>query len=132
MKTVLFLCGHNAGRSIMAEAYFNHHNKNPEIKAISAGTHPGDAINLQAIEVLLKNGIDIRNNPAYHNKQLTQEMLDSSVAIYTMGCNVDCSNISGVKEDLGLDDPHGKSEQEVQAIYDMLVERMAPVLAEYN
>ena len=31
MKTILFVCGHNAGRSQMAEAYFNHINTNPKL-----------------------------------------------------------------------------------------------------
>ena len=29
---VLFVCGHNSGRSQMAEVYFNTYNKNPNIE----------------------------------------------------------------------------------------------------
>jgi protein-tyrosine-phosphatase len=41
MKTVLFACVHNAGRSQMAAALFNRLADPAKARAISAGTHPG-------------------------------------------------------------------------------------------
>ena len=40
MKTVLFVCNHNAGRSQMAEAFFNHYAPE-DVRAESAGNDPG-------------------------------------------------------------------------------------------
>ena len=50
IKTVLFVCIHNSGRSQMAEAFFNVTAKG-KAKAISAGTNPSDKINPVVIEV---------------------------------------------------------------------------------
>lgn len=41
MKTVLFACVHNAGRSQMAAALFNALADPAKARAISAGTEPG-------------------------------------------------------------------------------------------
>ena len=44
MKTVLFACVHNAGRSQMAAAWFNALAKPGVARAISAGTEPGPRV----------------------------------------------------------------------------------------
>src|SRR5438270_80738 len=43
MEYVLFVCNHNAGRSQMAQAFFERHAP-PGVRAESAGTQPADAI----------------------------------------------------------------------------------------
>ena len=50
MKYIAFVCGHNSGRSQMAQAFFNYAIKDfssidGKYEAISAGTRHGDAIN---------------------------------------------------------------------------------------
>ncbi|OGA00654.1 MAG: protein tyrosine phosphatase [Betaproteobacteria bacterium RBG_19FT_COMBO_58_11] len=50
-KTVLILCTGNSCRSQMAEALVNH-DLGPNIRAISAGTHPGPKVAEGAIEAL--------------------------------------------------------------------------------
>lgn len=72
MKTILFVCVHNAGRSQMAEAFFNNHAKGKAI-ALSAGTQSADKVNSVVVEAMKEVGIDIsRNKP----KAPTMEMLD--------------------------------------------------------
>jgi arsenate reductase len=44
MKTVVFACVHNAGRSQMAAAFFNALADPGKARAISAGTNPGERI----------------------------------------------------------------------------------------
>jgi arsenate reductase len=61
MKTVLFVCIHNAGRSQMAEAYFNRAAKG-KARALSAGTRPGNAVHPEVIEAMKEVGIDISGN----------------------------------------------------------------------
>jgi protein-tyrosine-phosphatase len=43
-RRVLFVCTHNAGRSIVAAALLNAHQP-PGVRADSAGTDPSDALN---------------------------------------------------------------------------------------
>ena len=57
-KTVLFVCIENAGRSQIAEAFFNKYAPKG-YKAISAGTKPISQINPLAIEAMEEVGIDI-------------------------------------------------------------------------
>ena len=65
MKKVLFVCVHNAGRSQMAEAYFNHMAKGKAI-AISAGTRPAAHKDSGVVEAMNEIGIDIRNQRPKH------------------------------------------------------------------
>ena len=130
MKTILFLCGHNAGRSQMAEAYFNHKNKNPHVCAISAGTHPGKNINPECKKILKEEGITILEA---FPKMITKKMLTDADEIFTMGCGVDCSRISReITADLALDDPNGKSTEEIWAIFEELKKKVSPVIEKHR
>jgi arsenate reductase (thioredoxin) len=61
MKTVLFICVHNAGRSQMAEGFFNQLAKGRAM-AISAGSKPADRVNPVAVEAMQEVGIAIRGD----------------------------------------------------------------------
>lgn len=63
MRKVLFVCGHNSGRSQMAQAWMNH--LCPErFYAQSAGINPAASLNELVVEVMHEEGIDIsRNRP---------------------------------------------------------------------
>ncbi|HXH34351.1 MAG TPA: hypothetical protein VNJ54_08060, partial [Plantibacter sp.] len=57
MKTVIFACVHNAGRSQMAAAWFNH--LADGARAMSAGTEPGERVHPEVVEVMREVGIDL-------------------------------------------------------------------------
>jgi len=132
MKTVLFVCVHNAGRSQMAEAFANSLaiERGLPVRALSAGTATGSGINPVALAVMEEAGISIQGQ---HPKQLTQEMADGADRIITMGCGVDadaCPARIHVSEDWGLDDPKGKPIETVRAIRDEIRNRVEKLLTE--
>ena len=71
MKTVLFVCVHNSGRSQMAEAFFNQMAKS-KAQAYSAGAQPADRVNPVLVKAMKEVGIDISQNKP---KALTAEMV---------------------------------------------------------
>jgi len=61
MKTILFVCVGNSGRSQIAEAFFNHYAQG-KAKAISAGTEPAPSVSRTVVEAMREVGIDISKN----------------------------------------------------------------------
>ncbi len=132
MKTVLYVCVHNAGRSQMAEAFTNHlaTKEGIPVRALSAGTVAGEKINPVAEAVMEEIGISMQG---HQPKQLTQSMADSSDKIITMGCGVDaeaCPARIHITEDWGLDDPKGQPLEKVRAIRDDIEARVTALLEE--
>jgi protein-tyrosine-phosphatase len=130
MKNVLFVCVHNAGRSQMAEAFFN---RMVEGKAVgfSAGTQITETINLLVVEALQEVGIDIsREKP----KMLTLDMMDRADKVITMGCGVDgiCPASIVPSEDWKLEDPAGKPIETVRKIRDEVKLRVEKLIVEMD
>ncbi|KAI8871876.1 arsenical-resistance protein [Ramicandelaber brevisporus] len=114
LKTIIFACVRNAGRSQIAAATFNKMHAFREYRAISAGTNPANTIHTEIIPVLedLKVNID-----KLEPKLLTEEMVSEAFAVVTMGCGEQCPYFPGVKIIAwDIEDPHGKSPEEVTAI----------------
>jgi arsenate reductase len=82
IRTVLFICVHNAARSQMAKAFFNDIAKGRG-RALSAGSQPGERVNERAVEVMAEVGIDIRREVPI---MLTAEMVEEADLVITMGC----------------------------------------------
>jgi arsenate reductase (thioredoxin) len=126
MKTILFICVHNSGRSQMAEAFFNQMAKG-KARAISAGSQPANEVNPAVAEAMLEEGIDIsRNKP----KLLTPKMMDGVDMAITMGCQDACPYTTVKTEDWGLEDPKGKSLEQVKKIRDEIKERVKKLLVQ--
>jgi len=126
---VMFVCVHNAGRSQMAEAFFNA--LAPEgMHAISSGTQPTELINPIVQAAMAEVGLDMRT---HHPKLATPELVAASERIITMGCGVQesCPLYLGMKidEDWGLDDPAGQGIEDVRPIRDMVQERVIDLIA---
>ena len=132
MKTILFVCVHNAGRSQMAEAFLNKIavERALPIRAESAGTVAGTEINPIARQVMDEIGVPMEGQSP---KMLTQAMADSASKVITMGCGVDadaCPARIHLSEDWGLDDPKGQSVGKVREIRDLIAAKMEKLLAE--
>jgi arsenate reductase len=126
MKTVLFVCVGNSGRSQIAEAFFNQA-ASGEARAISAGTKPASAVDPRTIEVMREVGIDIS---AARPKVLTMEMLEQAERVVTMGCGVEgvCPASFVETEDWQLEDPKGKPIEDVRRIRDEIKARVQALL----
>lgn len=58
MRNVLFVCTQNAGRSQMAQAFFERYAP-PDLRAESAGREPAERIHPPVVEAMKELGIDI-------------------------------------------------------------------------
>jgi len=132
LSQVLFVCVHNAGRSQMAEAFFNQLAKG-KARAVSAGTAPADAVGPTVVEVMQEVGIDISGNKP---KLLTADMVQQADMLVTMGYGVEgvCPATFAETDTWGLEDPKGKPLPELRRIRDEIRARVTELLKriEYN
>lgn len=126
VKTYLFACVHNAGRSQMAAALFNRYADPRACLAISAGTAPAAHVHPEVIEVMQEIGIDLS---AAKPQRLTQELAEAASVLVTMGCGESCPFVPGLLTlDWQLSDPKGQSLEAVRAIRDDIHEKVKSLL----
>ena len=126
MKTYVFACIHNAGRSQMAAAWFNHAVDPAKGRAVSAGTQPGARVHPEVLEAMREVGIDLS---AAVPRKLTDELARGATMLVTMGCGEECPVVPGLRrEDWPLEDPKGKSVERVREIRDEVRARGAQLL----
>lgn len=117
--SILFVCVHNAGRSQMAAALLKHHSAG-QVEVRSAGTAPADSINPAVITVMNELGIDLVAERA-EPKRLTNDAVEISDVVITMGCGDACPFFPGVEYlDWALPDPAGQGVEVVRAIRDQI------------
>src|SRR6266550_8480076 len=126
MKFVLFVCNHNAGRSQVAQAFFERLAP-PDIRAESAGTEPAAAIWPEVVEVMREVGIDIVDRKP---KKLTREMQLRADLAVTMGCGDACPYVPTAVVDWDLPDPAGRPLDEVREIRDEVERRVRALIRE--
>lgn len=121
-----FICVHNSCRSQMAEAIAKL-NANDTFEAYSGGTEVKPTINKDAVR-LIKERFNIDMEQSQHSK-LIGELPELDIVI-TMGCNVDCPWLPNKhREDWGLDDPSGHSDEIFKQTIDMIVEKIDNLVA---
>ena len=126
MYKVIFACVHNAGRSQMAAAFFNHLADPQKAQAISAGTEPGLRVHPEVLSVMQEIGIDLSNAKP---QKLTEELAREAQLLITMGCGDKCPHVPGLRrDDWPLRDPKGLPVEEVRAIRDDIKERVQRLL----
>ena len=98
------------------------------VEVLSAGSAPKDSINPIAVEAMAEIGIDIANNTP---KVLTNEAVEESDAVITMGCGDVCPFYPGKRyEDWVLEDPAGQGIESVRVIRDEIKMRVETLLSE--
>lgn len=109
MIKVAFICVHNSCRSQIAEA-LGKHLAGDAFESYSAGTEKKPRINQDAVRLMKQlYGIDMEK--AQRSKLLSE--LPPIDIVITMGCNVECPYLPCKhREDWGLADPTGKSDEE--------------------
>jgi arsenate reductase len=127
MKTVIFACVHNAGRSQMAAAFFNRWGDPTKARAVSAGTQPGERVHPEVVEVMREKEIDVASA---RPQKLTPELAEGAQLLITMGCGDECPVVPGLRrEDWPLEDPRTKPRERVREIRDEVERRVRELLA---
>ena len=124
MKYVLFVCTHNAGRSQMAQAFFERHAPD-DIRAESAGQKPADRVWPEVVEVMREVGIDLS---ARRPQKLTVEMQLHADWAITLACGATCPYVPTTVEDWDIPDPAGQPIEEVRSIRDAVELRVRELI----
>jgi arsenate reductase len=118
---VAFICVHNSCRSQIAEA-LGKHLAGDVFESYSAGTETKPRINQDAVR-LMKEVYGIDMEETQHSKLLAD--IPQVDVVITMGCNVECPYLpSQHREDWGLDDPSGKSDEEFMKVIQAIEHNM--------
>ena len=124
---VAFICVHNSCRSQIAEA-LGKHLASDVFESYSAGTEKKPQINQDAVRLMKQiYGIDMEKKQ--HSKLL--EDIPPVDVVVTMGCNVTCPFLPcKYREDWGLEDPTGKSDEEFIRVIQTIEDRIKKLRAE--
>jgi len=125
IRYVLFVCNHNAGRSQMAQAFFERYGPE-DVRAESAGTEPSREIWPPVVEAMREVGFDLS---ARKPKKLTLEMQLHADWAITMGCGDACPYVPTMVEDWDIPDPAGRPIEDVRAIRDGIQEQIRELIA---
>ena len=112
-----FICVHNSCRSQMAEALGKAF-ASDIYESYSAGNHIKDQINQDALRLMKqKHHIDMEIT---QKSKILKDIPELDIVI-TMGCNVNCPMVPCKhREDWGLDDPSGKSDEQFLVTMDLI------------
>jgi protein-tyrosine-phosphatase len=122
---VLFLCTHNAGRSLAARVLLDHY-AGGRIEVRSAGSEPADQLNPSVVALLAERHLD-------PSKEFPKPLIDEGArvadVIVTMGCGDTCPVYPGKRYlDWELDDPAGQPIEVVRPIVDEIDRRTKALL----
>ena len=124
MKHVLFVCTHNAGRSQMAQAFFERHAP-ADMRAESAGQQPALEIWPAVVEEMDEVGVDVGGG---RPKKLTIEMQLHADWAVTLACGGTCPCVATTVEDWDIPDPADKTLAEARAIRDAIEVRVRDLI----
>ena len=123
-RTVLFVCVHNAARSLMAEAIFNARAPAGWV-ASSAGTDPAAAPDPRTGPMLAEIGLPLPSHPP---RALTLTAMEEARVRVTMGCLDEASCPARLKElelrDWALPDPTKLDDAGFRQVRQAIVERV--------
>jgi len=85
--TIIFLCPHNAAKSVIAAAYWQRlaDQRSLGVRATSAGTDPDPAVSPRVAAALLAEGLDVRE---HRPRRVTREELATAWRVVSLGCDL--------------------------------------------
>ena len=126
MRTFIFACVHNAGRSQMSAALFNKYVDPTKARAISAGTQPAERVHPVVLDAMREVGIDLSSAKP---QKLTAELAQGADMLITMGCGDECPYVPGLRrDDWPLPDPKGQGIETVRQTREEIRERVLALL----
>jgi arsenate reductase len=125
IRYVLFVCNHNAGRSQMAQAFFERYGPE-DVSVESAGTEPAPEIWPPVVEAMREAGFDLAGRKP---KKLTLEMQLHADWAITMGCGDACPYVPTIVEAWDIPDPAGRPIEDVRAIRDGIQAQIRELIA---
>ncbi|MDB5066652.1 MAG: protein tyrosine phosphatase [Chloroflexi bacterium] len=126
LPRALFVCIHNAGRSQMAQAFWERLGG----PGRSAGSDPAAQVHPEVLEAMGELGIDLADRVPHRLDQADAEWAD---VVVTMGCGDACPFIPGKRYlDWELDDPKGRGVEAVRGIRDEVERRIAQLASEFD
>lgn len=127
MRTFIFACIHNAGRSQMSAAFFNQLADSELAHAVSAGTQPAEHVHPVVVDAMREVGIDLSHAKP---QKLTAELAQGAEMLVTMGCGDECPYVPGLRrDDWPLPDPKGQGIESVRQTRDEIKQRVLDLLA---
>ncbi|NJL47150.1 MAG: hypothetical protein HC929_06120 [Leptolyngbyaceae cyanobacterium SM2_5_2] len=127
--TVLFLCPHNAAKSVIAAAYFDRlaAEAGLAIKAASAGTEPDAEVAAAVVDMLQSEGIDVSQNVP---RRVTLEDFANALRVVSLGCDVQRLAANGPTITNWNDIP--SASQNPMAARDRILEYLRPLIRELS
>jgi arsenate reductase len=121
---IAFVCTGNSCRSQMAEGFARFYGSSL-LEAYSAGTHPAEGVNPDAISAMNEKGIDISSQ----YPKLLEDIPAKPDILITMGCGVACPFVpSFYREDWGLEDPVGGSIEKFREVRDLIERKVLELI----
>lgn len=124
---VVFACVRNGGRSVISRVLAEHY-AGGRVRALSAGTRPGDHVHPEVARALGSLGLDVS---AEEPTLLTRGTVAASDLAITLGCGEECPYVPGVRyRDWPVADPGGQDDATVRSIVGDLDARVRDLLVE--
>jgi arsenate reductase (thioredoxin) len=118
LPRALFVCVHNAGRSQMAQAFWERLGGD----ARSAGSEPAEHVHPEVVEVMHEVGVDLEGRVPHLLDVADAEWAE---VVVTMGCGDACPYIPGKRYvDWDLVDPGGQPLDVVRSVRDEVIRRV--------
>ena len=128
-RTVVFVCLHGSGKSLIAAEYFRRlaAQRGLDMQAKSVGPDPDPEVPPKVVQGLFKDGIDVR---AYRPRRIIPEELATASHVVSFGCDLGDLLPQGLKVERWDDVP------EVRADFDtarnVIVARLPQLLAKFE
>ncbi|MFT3833461.1 MAG: heat-shock protein HtpX [Micropruina sp.] len=128
VRSVLFVCTHNAGRSQMAAGYLTHLSGGT-IEVSSAGTAPADALNPAVVAAMLEEAIDLRDEEP---RAVSSELLREADLVISLGADLRGLGGELSYSEWDLPESTGLRLEAVRPIRDAIKARVIALLSELN